>query len=84
MSMNSTTSPHWICPRCDGQGQVLAAKVNATGQDIFVCDECEAMWLAAEDVGLVEHVDFGSYMQGQGLAPLWSEITLTNGRGDAA
>jgi hypothetical protein len=84
MIMNSTATAHNPCPRCDGQGDVLAARVNATGLNIFVCDECEAMWLAAEDVGRAGHVDFGTYMQGQGLAPLWSEITLLNGRGGAA
>ena len=82
--MNPTARSHTLCPRCDGQGNVLAAVVNATGQPIFVCDECEAMWLATDDVGRAGRVDFGSYMQGQGLAPLWSEITLLDEGGGAS
>ena len=63
---------------------MLAAVVDATGQHIFVCDECDAMWPAADDVGQAGHMDFGSYMQGQGLAPVWSEITLLNEGGGAS
>ena len=62
----------------------MAARVNATGQNIFVCDGCEAMWLEADDVGRVGRVDFGGFMREQGFEPLWSEITLINVGGDAA
>jgi hypothetical protein len=64
------------CPRCDAQGEVVAAEVKATGQTIFVCNECEATWLSAESVGACPFVDYGTFMSEQGLEPLWSEITL--------
>ena len=31
------------CPRCDNQGSVYIVRINATGEVVRLCDECEAM-----------------------------------------
>ncbi|QBQ38904.1 hypothetical protein E1742_24160 [Pseudoduganella plicata] len=64
-----------LCPRCN-QGDVIHARVKKTGQHLFVCEECEATWFSREAIGLHGFIDFGSYMETIGSAPLWSEITI--------
>jgi hypothetical protein len=65
-----------ICPRCDGQGSVLKAQIKKTREMIFICDECDAMWLSLEAVGSQPWVDFGTYMEEKALSPTWEEIEI--------
>ena len=64
-----------VCPRCDGQGRLRRVRINATGQPILLCDECEAVWLSERDVTRTPWVDFRTHMAQFGLTGLWSEIT---------
>lgn len=64
-----------LCPRC-AQGDITKAQIKKTGQDIYVCQECEATWFALTDIGVAPFVDFGTYMEGIELAPLWDELNI--------
>jgi len=64
-----------LCPRCE-QGDVAKVQIKKTGQDMYVCQECEAAWLSTADIGLKQFVDFGTYMEELGLLPLWDELYI--------
>ena len=64
-----------LCPRCE-QGDVIRGMIISTNEVIYVCQECEASWSNAEDVGKEPFFDFGTYMVGLGLNPLWTELEL--------
>jgi uncharacterized protein (DUF983 family) len=64
-----------ICPRCE-QGDIAIATITKTGQSVYVCEECEAMWFAKNDIGPSSFVDFGTYMEEIGLLPLWDELSV--------
>lgn len=65
-----------ICPRCDGQGHVLKARIVRTGDNIFVCDECDAAWSSEDEIATKSFVDFGTMMEGMGLPPYWEELAI--------
>lgn len=65
------------CPRCD-QGWVVHGFVRHTKEDLFVCEECEAMWLSFSHIGKDSWVDFGVFMESKNLKPLWSELNVQN------
>ena len=65
-----------MCPRCK-QGDVVEARVRSTDAILFVCDECEATWFTKDAIGHVAFIDFGTYMRGLGLKPLWDELIVT-------
>lgn len=65
-----------VCPRCDGQGSVMNAQVVRNNTTIFVCDECDATWFSLEAIGSEPWVDYGTYMEEQGLSPTWDELNI--------
>lgn len=65
-----------VCPRCDGQGAVLKAQVIKMNKLIFICDECDATWLAFESIGSEPWVDFGDQMERWGLPPTWDQLKI--------
>ncbi len=64
-----------LCPRCV-QGEVVKVRIIANDTRLFVCQECEASWFLYEDIGVKAFVDYGTYMEGLGLKPLWSELQI--------
>lgn len=64
-----------LCPRCE-QGNIVKAKIKKTGKEVYVCTECEATWFSMSVVGQVPFLDFGTYMEEIGLAPLWNELII--------
>ena len=64
-----------ICPRCQ-QAYLLKAKIKKINKVIFLCEECEAMWLENQDINLLNFVDFGTYLVSHRLQPLWDEIEV--------
>ncbi len=64
-----------LCPRCE-QGDIVKAKIIAYDTCLFVCQECEASWFLYEDIGVGAFFDYGTYMEGLGLKPLWSELQI--------
>lgn len=65
------------CPRC-AQGDVIKAELKKSRQEIFVCTECEATWFSINDIGVLPFIDFGTYMERNGLSPLWNELIIQN------
>lgn len=64
-----------LCPRCV-QGDIVKAVIIANDTCLFVCQECEASWFFYEDIGVKAFVDYGTYMEGLGLKPMWSELKI--------
>ena len=48
--------------------------IAATDERIWLCDECEAVWLDGEAVTSVEFDTFANVMSNRGLSPLWLEL----------
>jgi Zn-finger nucleic acid-binding protein len=65
-----------ICPRCE-QDEIVGAKIKANGGLIFICPECDAMWLSSDGIALDNFLDYGTYMKSIGLSQLWSELSVT-------
>ena len=57
-----------LCPRCE-KGDVVAARIKATSEQIFVDQECEATWLSREEISSKQSLDFGTYIEEFGLKP---------------
>lgn len=51
------------CPRCDGQGYVLKAKVKKTDQILWICEECNALWLDRSEIKETNFVDAQTYIK---------------------
>lgn len=62
-----------ICPRCE-QGELFKAMIRKNNRIIFICNECDAIWFSFNDIGSSPWLDFGTYMEEQGLSPLWNEL----------
>lgn len=67
-----------ICPRCE-QDNLLEVRVRKTGTRLYVCPECEATWLWEKSIAQGAFLDFGTYMEGLGLPPLWDELDIPRG-----
>jgi transposase-like protein len=63
------------CPRCD-QGNIVKAEIKATCETIFICEECDAVWLGQSNISRTNFIDFSVLMESKKLEPLWSELTL--------
>lgn len=61
------------CPFCDGQGVIYKARIKDTDLNIFICDECDTIWKAAE-ITEDSSLRFKEIMNELGLKPLWSEL----------
>ena len=63
-----------VCPRCDGQGDVIKVRIIATGEIVFLCDECDALWRQGTPIVVKSFTDFSTYVGQYGLKALWNEI----------
>ena len=63
------------CPRC-GQGSVLGYAVRVTGEHVWICDECEALWSSPDVAAPFEQ--FSAFMGARGGVGLWDEIVETS------
>ena len=70
------TADHVLCALCDRQGEVIRARVIKIQQTIFICDECDAVCLAAEDIGSERCEGFEAYASRHGFPPLWTELNI--------
>lgn len=61
------------CPGCD-QGWVVPVRIKATGQLLYICEECETTWFSEDGVGRDTPANFTNYMESIGLKGLWSEL----------
>jgi hypothetical protein len=54
-----------VCPRCDGNGFIYKATLMPINMIIFMCDECEAIWLNTL-INKSNFQDFTSYVSSLG------------------
>lgn len=64
-----------LCPFCDGQGVIYKAKIKATGQVVYICDECDTLWKTS-NITENDCINFDSYMMALGLQGLWSNLDI--------
>jgi hypothetical protein len=64
------------CPRCD-QGEIVKAKITATGEIVHVCQECDALWLDGIKIKGDNFKDFSAFVKPKGLQGLWSELQMS-------
>lgn len=62
-----------LCPFCEGQGQIYHAVVKEDSETIYICGECDTVWLT-DDISKDNCQAFDCYMLKKGLSPLWSEL----------
>jgi len=63
------------CPVC-GEGPIVSARIKRLNMDIFICEECEAFWLGANEIGVVKSNHFPGFSKENGLSGLWSELEI--------
>lgn len=47
-----------VCPLCDGNGLIFKALLLPPNQEIYICDECDAMWF---DPATIQHGYFKDF-----------------------
>lgn len=65
------------CPMCD-VGDVVSYRVVATEETIRVCDECDSVWEAGDELPGPASTTVEQYLVVRGLRPLWSELQRTD------
>jgi hypothetical protein len=65
-----------LCPRCNpgGGGKICRKFVAELGLDVYLCDECDAMWLSTEAVYSEPFQDYSTYMRARGVEPSWEGL----------
>jgi len=66
------------CPGC-GEESVLRIRVKSTEAYIFVCGECEGVWLREKDIGCGGPMNLSNYMDVEGLIGGWDELEVLSG-----
>ena len=61
------------CPMCD-QGVIASYRVVATGETIRVCDECDSVWEATDELPGPASSTVEDHLAVRGRPPLWSEL----------
>ncbi len=62
-----------ICPVCH-VGDILRVRVKKTGDYIYICRECDAVWFCMESIKFETYNIYGIYMNRLGLKDSWDEI----------
>jgi hypothetical protein len=55
---------------------VRTVRIKVLDRTAYLCDECDALWLNAEEIGATGFVDFDTFMKDYGRSGLWSEIIV--------
>ncbi|GAB2625189.1 hypothetical protein [Kocuria arenosa] len=63
------------CPECEA-GRVIRYRVEPTQEIVRVCDECDALWEAEEDLTSPSVTTVDQYLTVRGLPLLWSGLTV--------
>ena len=63
-----------ICPLCE-QGTIYEVLIRSTNETIFLCEECEALWLNDQIVSS-EVFNFDTFMKERSLKPNWDELMI--------
>lgn len=67
---------HEECPLCDA-GTITTYRVVATGETIRVCDRCDAVWEAADELPSPAPTTLEQFLEVRGRPPLWTELERT-------
>lgn len=59
-----------ICPRCNQGPDIYKISVEGIAIPLFVCQECDAVWLVQEEIGKVMPEDFETFLKKRGVDPL--------------
>jgi hypothetical protein len=62
------------CPMCD-EGVITRYRVNATGETIQVCTECDSVWEATDELPAPATTTVEQYLTVRGLPLLWSQLS---------
>jgi len=63
------------CPRCDGQGILHKVIIKKTGEKVWLCDECDALWPLETPISKTTLFhDFSTYVKRYGLKGTWDEV----------
>ncbi|HEL4857576.1 hypothetical protein JAK69_03660 [Stenotrophomonas maltophilia] len=55
---------------------MFEARVKESGVQIFVCDECDAVWFSLSDIGVSPFRDLETYLEENSIAPSWGSISV--------
>ncbi|WP_429000468.1 hypothetical protein, partial [Stenotrophomonas maltophilia] len=50
--------------------------VKESGVQMFVCDECDAVWFSLSDIGVSPFRDLETYLEENSIAPSWDSISV--------
>ncbi|MCR1870473.1 hypothetical protein [Longicatena caecimuris] len=64
-----------VCPYCE-QGNVVQVKIKRTGKKIYICDECDTIWLNGETISHFNGTGFEEYAKANGFQSIWTELEL--------
>ena len=62
------------CPGCD-EGVLSRYWVNATGETVQVCNECDSMWEEADDLPAPATTTVEHLRAARGLPLLWTQLS---------
>ena len=55
---------------------MLSVRISSTGENVHLCDECDALWPSGVAVTAESFVDFSTYVKPLGLRGLWNEVEI--------
>ena len=64
-----------ICPFCE-QRDIVKTKVKKTGNTIFICEECDAVWKQETDIGTNNVTNFEDYAKKNNISNSWEELEI--------
>ncbi|GAA0741790.1 hypothetical protein [Clostridium oceanicum] len=62
------------CPFCENQGVIYEAKIKYTNKYIYICDECDTVWID-KNINEDNCKSFDDIMSEIGRNSLWSELS---------
>jgi hypothetical protein len=63
------------CPRCN-QGWIRKMRHRRSGEIVFVCEECEALWREGQAIENTGFQDLQAYFRAKGQSGDWSEMVM--------
>ena len=64
------------CPYCGPEGTVLPILVRDIGAHVFMCDECEAVWMSPEDFETDKVESWSAFALRHAIPDNWAGITI--------
>ena len=64
-----------VCPYCE-QGIVLMARIRKVNKNMYVCDECDIVWV--KEINTQEGIGFDAFMKSEGCEASWDELEIVD------